>query len=93
MARRTYSSIEQELFDFLAERFEGVADVEVTEEQALYVGLSGSCADCPMREISCNEDMTVAVKEAYPQITKVNTRPHINEDLLDFAKKILRSSH
>ena len=93
MTRRTYSAIERGLLDFLTERFDGVADVEVTEEHTLYVGLSGSCADCPMRELSCTEDIAAAVKEAYPQIKSVSVRPHINEDLLDLAKKILRSSH
>ena len=93
MARRLYTPLEQELLNFLTARFDGVADVDIAEEHVLYVDLSGSCADCPMREISCNEDMTSAVREVYPQITKVITRPHINEDLMDLAKKILRSGH
>ncbi len=95
MARKEYSPLEQELFTFLSKRFDGVADVELTElteENTLYIGLSGSCADCPMRELSCSEDMTSAVREAFPQIDCVSTRPHVNEDLLDFARNILQSS-
>lgn len=91
MERREHTPFEKELLVFLAERFDGVADVEITDDHTLYVGLSGSCADCPIREISCTEDMTSAIKEAYPQITRVVTRAHVSEDLLDFARKILKS--
>ncbi len=93
MKTREYSSTEKELFSFLTERFNGVADVELTEDYTLYVGLSGSCADCPMRELSCAEEMTSAVKEAFPQIVRVVTRAHVREDLLEFARQILKSGH
>lgn len=93
MAKREYSSREQELFQFLSSRFDGVADVELTDDGTLHVGLSGSCADCPMRELSCSEDMTAAVREAFPEINKVSTEPHVNENLLDFARQILRNRH
>ena len=93
MAKRDRAPFEAELLSYLMERFDGVADVEFTEDHTLYVGLSGSCADCPMREISCAEDMTSAVKDAFPQVSRVATRAHVSEDLLDFAKRILKSGH
>lgn len=93
MVRREHTPFEKELLSFLTERFDGVADVEFKEDHTLYVGLSGSCADCPIREISCAEEMTAAIKEVYPQITRVITRAHVSEDVLDFARKILKSNH
>ena len=93
MAGREHTPFEKELLTFLLERFDGVADVEFTKDRTLYIGLSGSCADCPIREISCTEDMTAAIKAVYPQISRVVTRAHVSEDLLDFARKILKSGH
>lgn len=93
MATREYSPQEQELFQFLSSRSDGVAEIELTDDGTLYVGLSGSCADCPMLELSCSKDMTTAVRESFPEINKVSVGPHVNEDLLNFARQILRNSH
>lgn len=89
MAERTYSELEKRLLAFLQERFDGVVAVELQEDGTLYAELSGDCASCPVREISCNEEMNEAVLEGFPQVTRVSARPYVSEETLDFAKKLL----
>ena len=86
---KEYSELEQQVLAFLQERFDGVVAVDLQEDGTLYAELSGDCATCPVRELSCNEEMNAAVLEEFPQIERVSARPYVNEETLDFAKKLL----
>ena len=86
---KEYSELEQQVLTLLQEQFDGVVAVDLKEDGTLYVELSGDCATCPVREISCNEEMNEAVLEKFPQISRVSARPYVNEASLDFAKKLL----
>jgi len=86
---KEYSELEKQLLAFLQEKFDGVVAVDLQEDGTLYAELRGDCASCPVREISCNEEMNAAVLEQFPQITRVSARPYVNEETLDFARKLL----
>lgn len=89
MEDRKYTETEQKVLDFLCQRFDGVVAVELGEDGVLCVELSGSCADCPMKELSCDAEMKAAVEDEFPEIVAVSTRPYVSRETLDFARKLL----
>jgi len=89
MADRKYTELEEQLLAFLQARFDGVVAVELREDGTLYAELSGDCATCPVRELSCGEEMSAVVLSEFPQVTEVVARPYVSEETMDFARKLL----
>ena len=89
MAERKYTELEEQLLVFLQERFDGVVAVDLREDGTLYAELSGDCATCPVRELSCGEEMSAAVLGEFPQVTEVVARPYVSEETMNLARKLL----
>lgn len=60
------------------------------QEGIVYVELLGSCAGCPSADLSTRQFMEDTLKAAMPEISKVELSNSVDQDMLDFARKLLR---
>jgi Fe-S cluster biogenesis protein NfuA len=73
----------------LAEHFGGAQVTEITDDGVVYIKMTGACGQCPAAE----EELSGSIKDALvadcPEITDVKMDRSVDEDLLDFARKLL----
>lgn len=67
-------------------------DVELLsyEDGVVRVRLLGACAGCPSATLTNEEVISAELKAAIPEIKEVVLVQQTSEELLDFARKILR---
>jgi len=53
------------------------------------VNLSGSCANCPANEISCNEEIRRAVLKEFPEVATVSTRAYVSDKTMKMVRELL----
>ena len=74
----------------LAEHFGGAQVTEVTGEGVVYVKMTGACGSCPAAE----EELSGFIKELLtaecPEITDVRLDRGVSEDVMDFARGLLK---
>lgn len=69
-------------------------DVKIVsfENHILKVRLLGKCSGCPSAQLTTEELIGEKIKERVPEVEDVILVQEINQDLLDFAKKLLNHS-
>lgn len=56
-----------------------------------FVELQGACAGCPSVDLNTRGFIEDALKAAIPELKSVELEQTVSNELLDFARKILRS--
>jgi Fe-S cluster biogenesis protein NfuA len=62
------------------------------EDGILKVRFTGSCAGCAAADLTMEEVVKKEVLEAVPEVKDVILDTSVSEELMDFAKKILRGT-
>lgn len=74
--------------------FEHGGDIQIKEIKGHDVGFvfKGACRTCPAAQITLEEVVEAALKAEIPEIGRVYLINEMDQDLIDFAKKLM-SSH
>lgn len=74
----------------LAEHFGGAEVTEITDDGVVYIKMTGACGTCPAAE----EELSGSIKDTLiaecPEVTDVRMDRRVSEDLIDFAKQLLK---
>lgn len=70
-------------------------DIEILsfEQGILAVKLTGCCSGCPSASLSTRDFILKEMIKSFPDITDVCIETQICEDVINFAKKILRHEY
>ncbi|MCY6484324.1 NifU family protein [Clostridium aestuarii] len=70
----------------------GNVKVENIEDGIVEIQLLGKCSGCPSAKYTVEEIIETALKAEIPEIKKVELSSVISEELLGFARKILKKN-
>lgn len=73
----------------LAEHFGG-SQLTALEDGVAYVRLTGACASCPSAQETLEEVVKEFVMGGVPEVKDVRLDASVSEELLDFARQLLR---
>ena len=68
---------------------EGNVQVAGFEDGVLKIRLMGQCSGCPSAQLTTEELIAKAVRDAIPEIKDVVLVNEVNPELLEFARKLL----
>ena len=69
----------------------GKAVLQKIENQVVFIELQGACAGCPAADMETKQWIEESMKREIPEIEKVEIVHSVSEELLDFARKILKT--
>lgn len=95
MKQLTNEKVEELLKDkvapYLASHGGSVELLKVTPEGEVHISFHGACANCPSMGDTISQSVESRLEEAFPgEFVKVVVENNIDDELWDFAKKILR---
>ena len=68
-----------------------VIKVQGVEENKVIVRLLGACSGCPSAQLAVKESIKTAIIKEYPSVEDVILDTSVSDDLLSFAKKLLKN--
>ncbi len=81
-------TMEEKVDPILAQHF-GSSRVSKFEDNILYVKLAGACASCPSAQDTVNDVIRNVILREHPDIEDVVLDTSVDDDLINFAKKLL----
>ncbi len=84
------SVLKEKVEPALAEHFGGAQITELTDDGILYIKMTGACGTCPAAKEELEGSIKDAVIQACPEIADVRLDDTVSQDMLDFAKQLLR---
>ena len=68
----------------------GDIQIEKLEDGVLHVRMHGQCSGCPSAELTLENLVETELKEAFPELKKVALVTGVSEDLIAYARRIMR---
>ena len=84
------SVLKEKVEPALAEHFGGAEITELTDDGILYIKMTGACGTCPAAKEELEGSIKDTVIQACPEIADVRLDDTVSQDMLDFAKQLLR---
>ena len=84
------SVLKEKVEPALAEHFGGAQITELTDDGILYIKMTGACGTCPAAKEELEGSIKDTVIQACPEIADVRLDDTVSQDMLDFAKQLLR---
>lgn len=81
--------LEEEVNPVLAQHYGGAQLTEYAEGTA-WIKMTGTCGSCPSAKDTIEDVIKAALMRKIPDIKDVQLDNSVSEDLLDFAKQLLR---
>ncbi len=72
---------------------EGDIRVVKLEDDVLHVRLTGHCMNCPSAELTLENTVSTALKEAFPELKQVVLVTGVSDGLIADMKNILQARH
>lgn len=89
MEEAVRKTLKEKVDPVLSEHFGG-SQLTKIEEGVAYVKLTGACASCPSAQETLESVVKDFVMGAVPELKDVVLDTSVSEELLDFARQILR---
>ena len=67
-----------------------IVKVIKTDKKEVVVQLEGACKGCPGAQLTVNDSIETIIKNKFPYIEQVILDTSIDEELIAFAKKLLK---
>ena len=84
------SVLKEKVEPALAEHFGGAQITELTDDGILYIKMTGACGTCPAAKEELEGSIKDTVIQACPEIADVRLDDTVSQDMLDFAKQLLK---
>lgn len=84
------SVLKEKVEPALAEHFGGAQITELTDDGILYIKMTGACGTCPAAKEELESSIKDTVIQACPEISDVRLDDTVSQDMLDFAKQLLK---
>ena len=84
------SVLKEKVEPALAEHFGGAKITELTDDGILYIKMTGACGTCPAAKEELEGSIKDTVIQACPEIADVRLDDTVSQDMLDFAKQLLK---
>ncbi|MBQ9180096.1 MAG: NifU family protein [Firmicutes bacterium] len=84
------SVLKEKVEPALAEHFGGAQITELTDDGILYIKMTGACGTCLAAKEELEGSIKDTVIQACPEIVDVRLDDTVSQDMLDFAKQLLR---
>lgn len=84
------SVLKEKVEPALAEHFGGAQITELTDDGILYIKMTGACGTCPAAKEELEGSIKDTVIQACPEISDVRLDDTVSQDMLDFAKQLLK---
>ena len=68
----------------------GDIQIEKLEDGVLHVRMHGQCSGCPSAELTLENLVETELREAFPELKKVALVTGVSEDLIAYARRIMR---
>ncbi len=72
---------------------EGDIKVVKLEDGVLHVRLVGHCNNCPSAELTLENTVSTALKEAFPELDRIALVSGVSDDLISDMRTILKRRH
>jgi Fe-S cluster biogenesis protein NfuA len=80
--------LEDKVNPILASHY-GAAELSGFSDGVAYIRFSGACSSCPSARYTLEDVVRTEIMGALPDVSGVELDTGVDEDLLDFARKIL----
>lgn len=81
--------LEEKVNPILEEHFGGAEFVKI-ENEVVYVKMIGACGGCPSVQTTIEDVIEQAICSEIPSITRVCLYQGVSDEMLDFAKKLMK---
>jgi Fe-S cluster biogenesis protein NfuA len=90
MEEKIRKIISEKINPVLAQHFGGAELVEIIGK-TVYIRMNGACGACPSSQITLKSIIEAAIREEMPEIEEVCLYQGVSDDMIDFAKKLIKS--
>lgn len=89
MENKIKKILNDEINPLLREHFGSAQLVEITDN-TVYIKMLGACGGCPSSQDTIENIIEAKIKEKMPEITAVKLYQGVSDELISFAKEILK---